>query len=208
MADKKQLKIKDFPDQDLKDIAREFGIIQQITKNEMRQIESNYCIIRLVTILEQFFRHVVERGLGNGWIKPPKTVEIDSYTFENMAELLEAGSRKYDKNYVMSFSYSFQNTNAINEIMRELEMPNELRNKVSGLEGLFRQRHEIVHTVEQIYVDPADIMAYCNDAEFLMVMVLTKLKGKLRVVGRLLGQNGRWAGMAKEKPTKQKRNSR
>ena len=207
MADKKHLKIKDFPEQGVPDVIREFEIIEQATKNEMGQIESHYCIIRLVTILEQFFRHVVGHGLHKGWIKPPKTVEIDSYTFENMVELLEAGSSKYDKNYIMSFSYSFQSTNAIDEIMGELGMPNELRNIVNSLEDLFRQRHRIVHTVEQVYVDPADIITYNKDAKSLMMGVLDELKSKFPVHCGLFGLDETWAGMAKEKHTKQKRNN-
>ena len=70
----RRLRGKDLVYQDIEDIIGEFYQLKLPVDGKSEQDDTNYSIIRLVTILEQFFRFVVECGLEKD---PDKTPNYD-----------------------------------------------------------------------------------------------------------------------------------
>ena len=73
MPNRRRLRGKELADQDIEDISEEFYYLQSMVDRKSEQGDINYAIIRLVTILEQFFRFVVECSLEKDPDKTPTT---------------------------------------------------------------------------------------------------------------------------------------
>ena len=165
--------------QDIEDILGEFYQLKLPVDEKSEQGDTNYSIIRLVTILEQFFRFVVECGLEKDPDKTPTTIEMDPHMIDSVSEQLADIPEKYIRNYVVSLSYSFQNQHEIISMMNGFGMlnkRNDIRKIINGLEGLFQLRHKVVHTVEQQEVSLEAIKKYHTGIECLMHEILDELK--------------------------------
>ena len=179
MPNRKRLPGKELADQDIEDIFEEFYQLQSMIDRKAEQGDINYIIIHLVTILEQFFRFVVECSLEKNPDKTPTTIEMDPRMIDSVSERLADVPEEYIRNYVVSLSYSFQNPREIISMMDEfglLNKQNNIRETVMNLADLFQLRHKVVHTVERQNVNLEWIKKYYEDVESLMHKILDTLK--------------------------------
>ena len=153
--------------QEMTDVVVEFYSLSEILKSTDRHMH-NYLIIRLVTIIEQFFRKIIEMKIKNedsvNYI--PERVTLDRHTFINIKSLT--------KELLIASSYSFQNVNEIKQRMKEFGMRNPFAhtydaNPEKGFEEFFQLRHNIVHTVAPINIE---IKKYYQMTETLIKYVL------------------------------------
>ena len=179
MTTKRRLRGRDLVQQDIDDIFEDFYRLKFFIAGNLGQDGINYGIIRLVTILEQFCRFVVECGLEKKPDKTPPTIEMDPRMIDSVSESLADAPEEDIQNYVVSLSYSFQNRNDIISMMDMFEMlnkRNDIKKMVGGLEDMFQLRHKAVHTVERVDVDLTQIREYYDGVECLMHKVLDALE--------------------------------
>ena len=179
MPNRRRLRGKELADQDIEDISEEFYYLQSMIDRKSEQGDINYAIIRLVTILEQFFRFVVECSLEKDPDKTLTTIEMDPRMIDSVSEGLADIPEEYIRNYVVSLSYSFQNPREIISMMDEfglLNKQNSIREMIVNLTDLFQLRHKVVHTVERQNVSSEWIKKYHADVEILMHKILDELK--------------------------------
>ena len=179
MTTKRRLRGKDLVQQDIDDIFEDFYRLKSFIAGNLGQDGINYGIIRLVTILEQFCRFVVECGLEKKPDKTPPTIEMDPRMIDSVSESLADSPEEDIQNYVVSLSYSFQNRNDIISMMDMFEMlnkRNDIKKMVEGLEDMFQLRHKAVHTVERVDVDLTQIREYYDGVECLMHKILDALE--------------------------------
>ena len=86
MSNRRRLREKELVNQDIEDIFEEFYNLQYLIGRKTEQDDINYDIIRLVTILEQFFRFVVECGLEKDPDKTPTVIEMNPRMIDSMNE--------------------------------------------------------------------------------------------------------------------------
>ena len=179
MSNRRRLRGKDLANQDIDDIFEEFYQLQLIIDGKSEPGRVNYSIARLVTVLEQFFRFVVECGLEKDPDKTPPTIEMDPHMIDSVSRRLADISEDHIRNYVVSLSYSFQNQHEIVSMMEKFEMlnkQNNIRKTINGLDGLFQLRHKVVHTVERQNVSLGWIKKYHTGIESLMHEILDELR--------------------------------
>lgn len=202
MTNMKRLRGKDLVYQDIDDIFEDFYQLKFVMNENHGHNDINYSIIRLVTVLEQFFRYVVECSLEKKPDRTPSTIEMDPRMIGSVSESLADIPEEYVQNYVVSLAYSFQNRADIIGMMDKFDMlnsQNNIRTMINDLDGLFQLRHKVVHTVERHSVDLVQIKKYCTDVECLMHTVLDELKPqsvsfyyqKTIVLGKIALQEGR-----------------
>ena len=102
MTTKRRLRGKDLAQQDIDDIFEDFYRLKLFTTGNLEQDGLNYCITRLVTILEQFFRYVVECSLEKEPDKTPTTIEMDPRMIGSVSESLVNAPEENIQNYVVS----------------------------------------------------------------------------------------------------------
>ena len=179
MSDRKRIRGKELAYQDIDDIFEEFYQIQSIIDVKSGRGDINYIIIRLVTILEQFFRFVVECSLEKDPSKTPTTIEIEPSMIDSVSKRLARIPEEYIRNYVVSLSYSFQNQHDILNTMDRFGILNkrkDIKVMINNLTDLFQLRHKMVHTVEQQNTSLEQIKNHYTDIESLMHEILDVLK--------------------------------
>ena len=140
--------------------------------------ENNYSTIRLVTIMEQFCRCIVEIQLEKQKKLVPQKIEIDPRLLDDLLENALSGAAGDVKNAIVSMAYSFQNVHAIcieMETFGLLKKHSSLEKKILKLEPLFQERHALVHTVESPMLDSTQIASYRNQIEDVIHEILDKL---------------------------------
>ena len=127
--------------QEMDDVFTEFYRLDQIQKNEDQDMQ-NYIVIRLVTIIEQFFRKIVEKRIKDG-----KTKNIQIEITLNINDFMNAP--QISKELLISSNYSFQNMDAITNTMKQYDVVNPFQNEEisKSFQELFKLRHDTVHTV-------------------------------------------------------------
>ena len=128
--------------QDIDSIFAGFGWIM----SELKQTDhkTRYCCtVKLVTVLEQFLRHVVETQLKTGKVSPDELVdgELPGPERRNGATLERH----------IAFSLNFQSVDSIKNILNEIGEPGAFDRCLSEprretLKTLLDHRHETVHT--------------------------------------------------------------
>ena len=160
-----------YKEQKLEDVFHEFYRLYFRIKNKNNNdIDmQNYLIIRLVTIIEQFFRKVVEIQFKKNQVKsPPKEITIDISILDDMREVT--------KELIISSSYNFQSVDAIKEGMRDVKikiLSKDHEKYLQSLDELFKLRHDTVHTV--ISSNTSNIDKYYNITEGLMNDIFKKM---------------------------------
>ena len=178
MTTKRQIRGKELTDQSIEDVLEDFYRLRSVIDEKSEQEDVDYIITRLVTILEQFFRYVVECSLEKEPAKIPSTIEMDPHIIDSVSRRLANIPEKYIRDYVVSLSYSFQNPNEIISMMERFKILNKqngIKKMVNELANMFQQRHKVVHTVEQNVVNLKQIRKYHAGVECLMHEVLDKL---------------------------------
>ena len=151
--------------QSLYEVIEDFYRLSDGINEEQSESTNNYSIIRLVTIMEQFCRCVIEERFENHAELIPQKIEIEHDLLDDLLETVLPTADGGVKNAIISMSYSFQNVHTICEEMQNfglLDRQNELRGKIMKLEPLFQIRHVLVHTVEPWPVSTGTIASYVH----------------------------------------------
>ena len=180
MSDKRVLKVKDLPNQTMGDVFEEFYNRKHIIEENLENYEKNYAVMRLVTIIEQFFRCVVEIRLKDKPEYIPSKIEISPHIIDNISDKLSKNTNKEIKNHMISLTYSFQNTDHISKAMQSIKLHALANSLESGtvyeeFDKLFQLRHNLTHTVDTKSVPHDIIMNYYAMTEELMHTTLDEL---------------------------------
>ena len=110
------------------------------------QAEKNYAVIRMVTIIEDVFKHLARRTEK---INYGTEIKINRDTLLNV--LREPQSAEYTHKRILAETLSFQNLKAIQDFKSEqhvgsITIPD-------SLEGLFNERHNLIHSVTDTKFD-------------------------------------------------------
>lgn len=172
------LRSRSIPEQHIEDVFAEFYRLDSIIKAG-GEYQRNYVITRLVTIIEQFFRNIVEDRLYNLNGKAPRKMELDPAIIDEIAAIHSKEEREITRELVISINHKFQSGDEIKDTMKEygVEVFWNERKKTSGLkkesyDELFGLRHKIVHTFEQ---PPSKIRKYYELTEELFKHVLDQI---------------------------------
>ena len=135
--------------QEMTDVIAEFYKLDEILK-DTSQHTRNYVVIRLVTVIEQFFRKIIEKKINDDKLGDyiPNQLKLDKQTFMNLKSITKAT--------LISSSYSFQSVGVIKEIMNQFNVRNPFSNSSSAekeFEALFQFRHNTVHSVVSSYLE-------------------------------------------------------
>lgn len=171
------MKGRELPKQNMYSVFKEFYSIEPIIRQGMEEHSKNYMVIRLVTVVEQFFRCVVENYFHkHPDLIPQISVRNKEAVYGNIFADAEWSMRR-DLNLVMvSATYSFQSTYTIKKEMKKLGLSDKaLENKVDYLDTLFCMRHALIHTVEPRLCNVDTLKEYYGIIEEIMEMTLNKL---------------------------------
>ena len=135
--------------QEMTDVMAELYNLDDIL-NDTNQHTRNYVVIRLVTVIEQFFRKIVEKKIHDDKLGNyiPDQLKLDKQTFMNITSTTKAT--------LISSSYSFQSVSEIKEIMKQFNVRNPFSNSSNTekeFETLFQFRHNTVHSVVSSYLE-------------------------------------------------------
>ena len=175
---KRIVKSKKISNQSLYDVFEDFYRLDYDITKDMSEHANNYVIIRLVTIMEQFCRCVIEARLEKHTDQIPQNIEIKHQLLDDVLENALLGANGDIKNAIISMSYSFQDVYSICGEMQSFRLLNErseLKNKIIELEPLFQARHALVHTVEPCTLDAEHIASYRSKIEEVIHEILDVL---------------------------------
>lgn len=137
--------------QNLHDVFNDLLIIKKLLKQKEDSHRSNYITIRLVTILEQFCRGIIEYQIIHDaeHVKLPPEITIRTIDIDE--------SKQMSKSKIISISYPFQNVDHIKENLGRYNIKNIWDGSNSKLKNEIRElaynRHNAVHTVSTIDYD-------------------------------------------------------
>ncbi|MDE0265458.1 MAG: tetratricopeptide repeat protein [Thaumarchaeota archaeon] len=137
--------------QQLPDVFDALLYVEDLLQHKEDSHVTNYITIRLVTILEQFCRKVIEHKIENNEdsITVPTIIEIKTNDLDKI--------KKINKANVISISYNFPNIGTIDSTFNDYNIKNIWNNIDASikkdLEELIYNRHNVVHTVSAISYD-------------------------------------------------------
>ena len=172
------VKSKKISNQSLYDVFEDFYRLDYDITKDMGEHANNYVIIRLVTIMEQFCRCVIEVRLEKHTDQIPQNIRIKHQLLDDVLENALLGANGDIKNAIISMSYSFQDVYSICGEMQNFRLLNErseLKNKIIELEPLFQARHALVHTVEPCTLNAEHIASYRSKVEEVIHEILDVL---------------------------------
>ena len=152
--------------QKIDDIFKEFYRLEEILNSNEWHAQS-FINIRLVTVIEQFFRQIVMIQLDNSKMRPPSEIILKTQDLSNINSVTPE--------FVISTSYPCQNVDQLRAILNQTNLPNVipcLDNSGVTLDDfaeLFNMRHNIVHTVS---LQTQNLTQYHKLIEMLMICVL------------------------------------
>ena len=155
--------------QNLDDIFREFYRLETIL-NSKKWYAQSYVIIRLVTVIEQFFREVIVIQLQKSKMKPPDEIMLRSDNLSNATSV--------SPEVIISASYSCQSVYMMKTILRDSGLKNVLQRlekcniDLEDFTDLFKSRHDAVHTVSLL---TSDQDRYHKMIEDLMKFILCEV---------------------------------
>ena len=174
------------PEGDIYDVFVEFYQLGVDMKKSSTEYQNEYIVVRLVTILEQFFRCVIELELKRHPENIPRKITLDTQSMNDIICTVSKGSRRITLELIASYSYSFQNTKSIENMQQYSKTPifeDESRLPKHGCQNsptkqdydeLFETRHQIVHSVDRIpYLD---VEKYYSMTEDLLEHVLKQVR--------------------------------
>ena len=174
------------PKSDIYDVFVEFYQLGIDMKKSSTEYQNEYIAIRLVTILEQFFRCIMELELKRHPKDIPHKITLDMQSMNDIICTVSKGSRRITPELIVSYSYSFQNTKSIENIQQYIKTPifeDKSRQPKHGYQSsptkqdydeLFEIRHRLVHSVDRIpYLD---VEKYYSMTEDLLEHVLKQVR--------------------------------
>ena len=169
-------RMEKLPKQGIDDVLVEFYRLKSIMESDLDEHQKKYVIIRLVTIIEQFFRCVLEIKFRNVPSKIPEKMELDPRIIDEAVGKLSKAARKTIKNHIISLTYSFQGTDAIKSEMDKFQIRvfgHEV--KEEDFEKLFKLRHSFVHSVDPQPLQSEEIQEYYAKTEKMMRRILDQM---------------------------------
>ena len=182
----RQLKGKTLSDSDMKSVFLELYHVEKMIEDGKHVEQKNYIMIRLVTIIEQFFRKVLEFLFRRYPDKRPQNIALDTQIIN---DILKADFNRrwwHVAELIISHTFSFQNTKAIDDAMwkhgkicifsdSKLYKLNDKSDLIiRDYEKLFEARHVIAHSVKRLpYLD---VKRYYTMTENLLNYTLDKVK--------------------------------
>ena len=163
------LRIRSIPEQYIEDVFDELYRLDSVI-NGGNNYQRNYVVTRLVTIIEQFFRIIVEDKLYDRNGRAPEPVNLDPGIIDEIASIHSKEEREITRELVISLNYKFQSGDQIKKTMKGYGMKvfqGDVRK--ADYDELFELRHKIVHTLEQ---PPSIIRKYYELTEKLFKHVL------------------------------------
>ena len=143
-------RIKGFhlPKQSIGDVLLEMYRLE-LTLHDKKDVCQERCvIIRLVTIIEQFFRNIVQLQLENDSTKLPADIPLSMPILDEIIRIASEKKRNITKEFIIPFAESFQNTKTIQDTMKSYGRPDVFQNlRIEEYDKLFNLRHEFVHTL-------------------------------------------------------------
>jgi len=124
--------------QQFQDVFNAFFKLEELLKSPSPHTK-NYVTVRLVTIIEQFCRLIIEEQLKKGKGKLQSIIKINPQSIDKMQEITTEK--------LIASSEHFQNIQSLKNLkeydMKDIFNPDDLKK----LEELFLERHDVVHTV-------------------------------------------------------------
>ena len=149
--------------QEMDDVFIAFYELVEIHKNKDHHIQ-NYVAIRLVTVIEQFFRKIIEKQIKDGNSENiPAEIILKTSDFINLQQI--------DKERLIASSYPLQNINEIRDIMKQYDVIDPFPDAeiLKSFRELFSLRHDTVHTVMSVN---EEVVKYHELVEDMMEHVL------------------------------------
>ena len=163
------LRIRSIPEQYIEDVFDQLYRLDSVI-NDGNNYQRNYVVTRLVTIIEQFFRIIVEDKLYERNGRTPEPINLDPSIIDEIASIHYKEEREITKELVISLNYKFQSGDQIKKTMKAYGMKIFHGDvKKADYDELFELRHKIVHTFEQ---PPSQIRKYYDLTEKLFKHVL------------------------------------
>ena len=163
------LRIRSIPEQYIEDVFDQLYRLDSVI-NDGNNYQRNYVVTRLVTIIEQFFRIIVEDKLYERNGRAPEPINLDPNIIDEIASIHSKEEREITKELVISLNYKFQSGDQIKKTMKAYGMKIFHGDvKKADYDELFELRHKIVHTFEQ---PPSKIRKYYDLTEKLFKHVL------------------------------------
>ena len=168
MNEQRFLKMKEIPDQSINDVFDQFYQLgEQIEKKE-RDDDYSCELVKLVTIIEQFFRCafviIFDEKLTTEQL--PYEITINLSLLEDVIELSKVYERPDNrtrfKAHVISMSYMFENIKPIENLQEKVPEWDVIKKKHGDMFGL---RHKIIHTVVPPHISKDDILKYYSEFE-------------------------------------------
>lgn len=143
-----------------RDIIKSLRELYSLSPGET-QAEKNYAVIRMVTIIEDVFKHLARRTEK---IKYETEIKINRDTLLNV--LREPQPAEYTHKRILAETLSFQNLKAIRDFKSEYGVS---ITTPDSLEGLFNERHNLIHSVTDTKFNEDEIENIRNELlEFLL----------------------------------------
>lgn len=169
------LRSKSIPEQYIEDVFDEFYRLDSII-SDSNEYQRNYVVTRLVTIIEQFFRIIVEDKLYDRQGKTPEPITLDPAIIDEIATIHAKDEREITRELVISINYKFQNGDQIKKTMKDYGLKIFQDDvKKTDYDELFDLRHMIIHSFEQ---PPSKIRKYYELTEKLFRHVLGLINTK------------------------------
>ena len=138
-----------------RDIIKSLQELYSLSPGET-QVEKNYAVIRMVTIIEDVCKHLARR------VKKPHdydlVININRDTLRNV--LREPETAEYTHKRILAETLSFQNLKVIQGFRDKhaegVQIP-------KSLDGLFKERHDLVHSVVDTKFDEDEIENIRNE---------------------------------------------
>ena len=138
----------------------EFYQLEKLIEDDLLEYQKNYIMVRLVTIIEQFFRKVTEFQLRRHPETRPSNITLDTPIIREIIGTAAKRSWWLTPELIISHSLSFQNTKNINSTMSKygkihIFSDNSKQFTHNSKKMLIRQdydklfdaRHDIVHSI-------------------------------------------------------------
>ena len=194
------VKGRTLPKQDIDDVFIALYRLEATMSDGNSGSQTDHVITKLITIMEQFFRCIVRFQLEDDPSKNPKKITLNPMMIDEIIDIVSKRTRTVTVGLIVSFSHSFQSTGAIDGTMQNYGIQNIFSGKncldKERYDGLFKLRHEFVHTINPSSKPRFEIMEYHNMTEELMQHVLGKYKDADRYFYMLKGRALRTLGDA------------
>ena len=157
------------PDNDLILVLADLHALRNEITDGMTYHRMNYVVIRLVTVVERMLKYLVMHEIKND--EYIKNISIDPNTLR--IALKTPGDPESTLRRIVAETYSFQNIKAVIEFTGNYKPKYgkkiEISKEKDDLDRLFKTRHRIVHTVDEIPVQIEDVRNFYDVVRQLLM---------------------------------------